>query len=126
MAVNRNLTIGRVAGNDIVIPDSAVSRQHARIQAMGNGMSVVDLGSLNGVFLNGERISDEQVLQDGDLVRIGRTLITASIPEEVAEAVPEPEVEPSERTVAISADMSPVAEHRPESAETILPTTADR
>src|SRR2546425_5982944 len=53
--LTRTTTVGRVEGNDIVIHDSAMSRQHARIEVTDDGLTVVDLGSLNGVLLNGER-----------------------------------------------------------------------
>ena len=81
MVLNRSLTIGRTAGNDLVIPDSALSRQHARIEVSPAGFSIVDLGSLNGVFLNEERVDDAQDLRDGDEVRVGRTVVTINIPE---------------------------------------------
>lgn len=64
------LTIGREAGNLLVIPDPSVSRRHARI-ALENGTLVVyDLGSTNGVFVNGQRVQ-QQALRAGDLVRFG-------------------------------------------------------
>ncbi|MGQ9657850.1 MAG: FHA domain-containing protein [Fimbriimonadales bacterium] len=64
------LTIGREAGNLLVIPDPSVSRHHARI-ALENGTLVVyDLGSTNGVFVNGQRVQ-QRALRAGDLVRFG-------------------------------------------------------
>src|SRR5687767_3336722 len=52
IALTGSKTIGRTAGNDIVIPDSALSRQHVRVEVSADGINVVDLGSLNGVFVN--------------------------------------------------------------------------
>src|SRR5436190_6376657 len=76
-----SMTIGRTAGNDIVIPDSALSRQHARVEVSADGISVVDLGSLNGVFVNDMRVEDVRELRNGDIIRVGRTTLTASLPE---------------------------------------------
>jgi pSer/pThr/pTyr-binding forkhead associated (FHA) protein len=92
------MSIGRVAGNDIVIPDTALSRQHARLEVAENGILLVDLGSLNGTFLNGERIEGDIPLTDGDVIRVGRTLLTVSL-QPVKPAEPEVE-EAAEATVA--------------------------
>ena len=81
MSLNRSMTLGRTAGNDIVIPDSAMSRQHVRFELTGDGVSVIDLGSLNGVYVNDERVEDAQELRNGDEVRVGRTTLTIRIPE---------------------------------------------
>ena len=46
------VTIGREAGNDIVLEDPQVSRHHARLTLQGGGYVVEDLGSTNGSFIN--------------------------------------------------------------------------
>lgn len=51
-----SLTIGREAGNDIVLPDSQVSRHHARIDYDGRDYKVTDLNSSNGTYLGGVRL----------------------------------------------------------------------
>ena len=78
--LTRTITIGRVDGNDVVIRDSAMSRQHARVEITPDELTIVDLGSLNGVLLNGERIEQARVLNDGDVVQVGRTLFTVRVP----------------------------------------------
>ena len=99
LPLNRTLSIGRVPGNDIVISDTAMSRQHARVVVSDEGISLVDLGSLNGTFINGERVNEERFLADGDVIRVGRALLTVSL---VAVAPAEPEAIPeSEATVAL-------------------------
>lgn len=54
--------------------DSAASRQHVRVVRSPGGASVVDLGSRNGTFVNGERIRECE-LQSGDVLRVGGTLL---------------------------------------------------
>ncbi len=69
------LTIGRVENTDLALTwDPEVSRSHAQLELMGNDWTVVDDGlSRNGSFVNGERVSGRRRLQDGDMMRIGRT-----------------------------------------------------
>jgi hypothetical protein len=64
-------TIGRGAGSDIVIPDKTLSRQHARIQATDRGCVVEDLGSTNGTFVNGQRITSPTLVRPGDTLQVG-------------------------------------------------------
>lgn len=65
-------TIGRTEHNDVALPNPRVSRRHAVIQNQsGNELWVVDLGSRNGVFVNGKRISQPSLLRDRDLISIG-------------------------------------------------------
>ena len=64
------LRIGRDAGCDIVVPNEAVSREHAEIAVTSAGYFVRDL-SANGVFVNGARTGDAQLLRRGDVIRVG-------------------------------------------------------
>ena len=64
------LVMGREAGCDIVIPDRQVSRFHARLTPGTNGVVLEDLGSKNGTHYNGNLLSGQVVLQDGDVVQI--------------------------------------------------------
>lgn len=69
-------TIGRGQDNSIVVNDTKVSRVHLQMVQDDNGnISVVDLGSVNGTFVNGARISSETRLKVGDEVRIGDTCL---------------------------------------------------
>ncbi|MCC7109669.1 MAG: Flp pilus assembly complex ATPase component TadA [Deltaproteobacteria bacterium] len=65
------LTIGRVQGNDIVLPKGNISKRHSRIVLRDGKFIIVDLKSTNGTFVNGKRISSPQVLKDSDKVYIG-------------------------------------------------------
>ena len=67
-----DVVIGR-EGCDVVLADPEVSRRHAALRHTGEGPAVEDLGSTNGTFVNGERISGTRVLSDGDVVSFGNT-----------------------------------------------------
>lgn len=64
-------TIGRHPDSDIFLDDVTVSRRHAEVVLVDDGVLVKDLGSLNGSYVNGARV-DERVLSSGDEVQIGR------------------------------------------------------
>ena len=63
-------TLGRVADNAFEIPEASVSSHHCEILLRGNDVVVKDLGSTNGTFINGEKIS-EAVLKPGQILRCG-------------------------------------------------------
>jgi hypothetical protein len=67
--------MGRQSGNDVVVPDEQVSRRHAEIEERNGGLVVTDLGSSNGTFVNGTRISSSQTLMPGDTVQVGTTVL---------------------------------------------------
>ncbi|MBZ4331602.1 GGDEF domain-containing protein [Corallococcus interemptor] len=66
--------IGRSSKADIQIDQEAVSRNHARITNTTKGVRIEDLGSTNGTFVNDDIASSARSLQNGDLVKIGRTI----------------------------------------------------
>jgi hypothetical protein len=66
-----SIVIGRRPGSDIQIDNLSVSGAHARVLTILKDSFIEDLGSTNGVFVNGHRIK-KQVLADGDLVTIGK------------------------------------------------------
>lgn len=68
-----NYTVGRSSGCDLVINDSTVSREHARVEvADEKTISLTDLGSHNGTTVNGYAINDTVKLQTNDIVSFGR------------------------------------------------------
>ncbi|MGQ9528953.1 MAG: FhaA domain-containing protein [Chloroflexus sp.] len=69
------VTIGRGLDNDIILEDTRVSRKHAQLRYRQRRFWLTDLGSTNGTFVNGERIS-ERALRDGDVVSMGGLELT--------------------------------------------------
>jgi hypothetical protein len=68
------LSVGRGAGNDIPISaDEFASSRHARFEPRRDGLYVEDVGSTNGTFVNGIRLTRERKLTPGDVVRVGQT-----------------------------------------------------
>src|SRR5215471_2253608 len=65
------ITIGRGNANDLVLNDASVSRLHAVVKLDGNTVVIADRGSTNGVILNGERITQESELKNGDVAALG-------------------------------------------------------
>jgi pSer/pThr/pTyr-binding forkhead associated (FHA) protein len=65
------VTVGRSRDSDIVLDDVTVSRQHARLDRRGDLYTVADLGSLNGTYVNLERIESAN-LEDNDEIQIGK------------------------------------------------------
>jgi len=77
--IDKNLiSLGRSSAADIVIDDKKASRNHARIIAAGGVYKIEDLGSRNGIFVNGKKISQKQKVGIGDSIKIGNTQITIS------------------------------------------------
>ena len=64
-------TIGRVVGNDVVLPKGSLSKRHARIVFTNNQFMLVDLGSTNGTYLNGRSIHAACALTDRDVITLG-------------------------------------------------------
>jgi Protein of unknown function (DUF3662)/Inner membrane component of T3SS, cytoplasmic domain len=69
------VTIGRSRACEITIEDAGISRRHAEIRRTGDGWTVADLGSTNGVRLNGRDVRGAQPLDPGDRVELGSTEI---------------------------------------------------
>jgi pilus assembly protein CpaF len=65
------VSIGRISGNDIILPKGNISKRHARIVVKDNKFIVIDLKSTNGTYVNKERIHSPRVIDDGDKIYVG-------------------------------------------------------
>ncbi|MEA2417137.1 MAG: hypothetical protein QOI58_3794 [Thermoanaerobaculia bacterium] len=72
-------TIGRTPANTIVLPDGSVSGRHARVDRTAEGFVIEDAGSRNGTYINSEKLSEKRLLADGDLVRLGKIILTFNL-----------------------------------------------
>jgi DNA-binding response OmpR family regulator len=68
------IIIGRGADCHIVLPERAISRVHARIERRNQGYLLIDMGSKNGTFVNGQEVTQPQVLQDGDEIQLAMSV----------------------------------------------------
>jgi pSer/pThr/pTyr-binding forkhead associated (FHA) protein len=68
------ITVGRGPQNDLALDgDDYASAKHARIESRRDGVWVEDIGSTNGTFLNGIKLTRARKLTPGDVVRVGET-----------------------------------------------------
>jgi ABC-2 type transport system ATP-binding protein len=106
--VGTQIVVGRDPGAaDVVLSkDTDVSRRHATFSPAGAGLTVEDLGSTNGTFVNGHRLTGTAALSNGDRVQLGGTAIAVRLPGELV-------VEP--------AAVAPIAEPEPAPAPGLPP-----
>jgi len=77
-----SFSIGRVDGNDMIMPDYAISKQHAILEIKRGNYAIMDCGSTNGTMVNGKRIDKKPVnLRDGNIVGFARYEFTFLYPE---------------------------------------------
>lgn len=69
------LTIGRDSSNEIPVNDAEVSRRHARLTFQGGKYVLEDMGSTNGTFVNGQRLSGPRVLKSGEVISLGEQIV---------------------------------------------------
>jgi len=69
------VTVGRAAGCQIIIEDNYVSQLHARLFLRDGQLLVEDLGSTNGTYLNRAKVSGPMVMQRGDRLQVGNTVM---------------------------------------------------
>lgn len=76
-------TLGRAPDNTISISDNSVSAHHARVLRTAEGFVLEDLQSRNGTYVNGEQVTDKRLLTDGDLIRLGKIIMTFNVAREI-------------------------------------------
>src|SRR2546423_7222542 len=118
------VVVGRSSARaTFVLKDSEASRRHASLIPQGQSVNVQDLGSTNGTFVNDERIDERRMVEVGDRLRIGTTLIEvrpgpgfqepAAAEEEPAPADAEPATE-DEAEAELAEQVEPAVEAEPE------------
>jgi phosphoserine phosphatase RsbU/P len=75
VALAGEMSIGRVAPSEIVIPNPEISRLHCRIRLQGDWALLSDLGSTNGTYVDGQRLERPARLQDGSRLNLGSFLL---------------------------------------------------
>lgn len=73
--VSGNMVMGRAEECELALDDTFVSQQHARLFAKNGSWYVEDLGSTNGTFVNDQRLAAPAMVQPGDRVRVGTTVL---------------------------------------------------
>src|SRR5579863_1562948 len=72
------IMIGRNVDCDVVLQPKSVSRKHAAILRRNVGFEIKDMGSLRGTLVDGQRLTQPTLLQDGSTIQIGEVLLTFS------------------------------------------------
>jgi hypothetical protein len=73
--VNDVVVLGRSGETDVVLDDPYASEFHLRLVSQENGMMLHDLGSTNGTYVNGRRVSAPTELKHGDTIQVGKTVM---------------------------------------------------
>src|ERR671915_163518 len=87
-AATGGLWPGRETG-DVTLPAPEASRRHAAVRPADGGVEVEDLGSLNGTFVNDERLEGTRVISESATVRVGLTTLRVELAEAVEPATPD-------------------------------------
>jgi serine/threonine protein kinase len=110
--IRDELVIGRQASEEGQLgQDAEISREHARIGRAGSHFVIEDLGSTNGTFVNGRRITKTEILSPGDRIQVGATTLVVQV--SVPSAAPPPAAAPDADTRS-SSHMSVPEEALPE------------
>jgi pSer/pThr/pTyr-binding forkhead associated (FHA) protein len=96
------LTIGRSPGSDILIDNVGVSRRHAIIKISGDRATVEDLGSANGTFVSGQKITSQD-LKDGDEILVLKHRLVFRVPKEAPAPKTEIAADAGQKTMFIEA-----------------------
>ena len=80
------VTIGRVQGNDIILPKQNVSKRHSRIVVKDGKFIIVDHKSTNGTYVNGRKIASPMVIKSSDKIYIGDFIMTVEALDGAADA----------------------------------------
>lgn len=79
LVIENDCVLGRGDDVQLSIPDSTLSRHHAKFERRGDSLSVTDLGSRNGTFIEGQRLQGTQALENGALIAVGKVVLRFAI-----------------------------------------------
>src|SRR5579864_7468962 len=82
------INVGRVQGNDLMLPKGNVSKHHARLLSRDGRFIVTDLKSTNGTYVNGRKISQATIVREGDKIYVGDFVLRLESGTGLAEAPP--------------------------------------
>ncbi|MCG8421160.1 MAG: protein kinase [Proteobacteria bacterium] len=102
--MNRTITIGRSSDLDVVLVEDMVSRRHAQIITTANEVYIEDMGSVNGTFINGEKVGRMR-LTEGDRILVGTSIIKLIV-EDPGEAEARRRLEAERRRSTVGYPMS--------------------
>jgi pSer/pThr/pTyr-binding forkhead associated (FHA) protein len=75
--LDQEITIGRAPGCKVLVEDSFVSQLHARVFRRDTQVLLEDLGSTNGTYCNGKKVTGPIAVRKGDKIQVGRTVLEA-------------------------------------------------
>jgi hypothetical protein len=101
--VSDTVELGRDPDVDLTLDDEQVSRHHARLTRSGGEVTVEDLGSMNGTYVNDQPLQGSQRLDPGDEVRVGLTVLELRTPEQLT--AQRSAVEPAPEITALGRDV---------------------
>src|SRR4051794_8662603 len=97
------INVGRVQGNDLMLPKGNVSKRHARLLYRDGRFIVTDLKSTNGTYVNGRKIAQATIVREGDKIYIGDFVLRI-------------ETTPGSLSLVSSASLQPIEDVGPEPA----------
>jgi predicted component of type VI protein secretion system len=92
--LDREITFGR-EGCDLTLDEPEVSRRHLALRPAGDEVHVEDLGSSNGTFINGHKLTQTVSAKAGDVIRVGTSEMTVEVAAEPTRAAPTPAPTPT-------------------------------
>ena len=121
------IAIGRRVDSGLVLSDPQVSRRQANVFYRDGSLHVIDLGSMNGTWINGIRIAGEQSLADGDVIELGDTkLMVQTVEPATSIAMPIPAMGSGSIVAPLSAVIPIRDSTTPESVEVRVQATPPR
>src|SRR5204862_2774912 len=82
------INVGRVQGNDLMLPKGNVSKRHARLLFRDGRFIVTDLKSTNGTYVNGRKIAQATIVREGDKIYVGAFVLRVEMSGSMASAGP--------------------------------------